>query len=65
MISTVSTGPGPTGAARVNEPDQSAAGHAKGPVSLQTLLDLLVGVYQEFSSPALIREKHVQRFLQW
>ncbi|XP_050976356.1 myotonin-protein kinase isoform X3 [Labeo rohita] len=65
MISTVSTGPGPTGAARVNEPDQSAAGQAKGPVSLQTLLDLLVGVYQEFSSPALIREKHVQRFLQW
>ncbi|XP_073685516.1 myotonin-protein kinase isoform X2 [Garra rufa] len=65
MISTTSTGPGPTGAALLNEPDQSAAGHAKGPVSLQTLLDLLVGVYQEFSSPALIREKHVQRFLLW
>uniref|UniRef100_A0A672KGP9 Myotonin-protein kinase-like n=1 Tax=Sinocyclocheilus grahami TaxID=75366 RepID=A0A672KGP9_SINGR len=39
--------------------------HVKGSVSLQTLLDLLVGVYQEFSSPALLREKHVQRFLQW
>ncbi|XP_026076380.1 myotonin-protein kinase isoform X4 [Carassius auratus] len=59
-ISTMSTGPGLTGAAHGIEP-----GHAKGPVSLQTLLDLLVGVYQEFSSTALLREKHVQRFLQW
>uniref|UniRef100_A0A8C1Y317 non-specific serine/threonine protein kinase n=1 Tax=Cyprinus carpio TaxID=7962 RepID=A0A8C1Y317_CYPCA len=59
-ISAMSTGPGPTGAAHGIEP-----GHAKGPVSLQTLLDLLVGVYQEFSSAALLREKHVQRFLQW
>uniref|UniRef100_A0A8C1ZLP7 non-specific serine/threonine protein kinase n=1 Tax=Cyprinus carpio TaxID=7962 RepID=A0A8C1ZLP7_CYPCA len=32
---------------------------------VKTLLDLLVGVYQEFSSAALLREKHVQRFLQW
>ncbi|XP_016370647.1 myotonin-protein kinase-like [Sinocyclocheilus rhinocerous] len=64
-ISAMSTGPGPTGAAHVIEPDHSAAGHGKGSVSLQTLLDLLVGVYQEFSSPALLREKHVQRFLQW
>uniref|UniRef100_A0A673IXV0 non-specific serine/threonine protein kinase n=1 Tax=Sinocyclocheilus rhinocerous TaxID=307959 RepID=A0A673IXV0_9TELE len=37
----------------------------RGPVGLQTLLDLLVGVYQEFSSAALLREKYVQRFLQW
>uniref|UniRef100_A0A8C1PPZ1 non-specific serine/threonine protein kinase n=1 Tax=Cyprinus carpio TaxID=7962 RepID=A0A8C1PPZ1_CYPCA len=59
-ISAMSTGPGPTGAAHGIE-----LGHAKGPVSLQTLLDLLVGVYQEFSSAALLREKHVQRFLQW
>ncbi|XP_058646008.1 myotonin-protein kinase isoform X2 [Onychostoma macrolepis] len=64
-ISAMSTGPGPPGATHVNEPDPSAAGHAKGPVGLQTLLDLLVGVYQEFSSTALLREKHVQRFLQW
>lgn len=61
----MSTGPGPTGAARLKEPDGSAEDHAKGPVGLQTLLDLLVGVYQEFSSSALAREKHVQRFLQW
>uniref|UniRef100_A0A673J1L6 non-specific serine/threonine protein kinase n=1 Tax=Sinocyclocheilus rhinocerous TaxID=307959 RepID=A0A673J1L6_9TELE len=33
--------------------------------SYLTLLDLLVGVYQEFSSAALLREKYVQRFLQW
>uniref|UniRef100_A0A672QXK1 non-specific serine/threonine protein kinase n=1 Tax=Sinocyclocheilus grahami TaxID=75366 RepID=A0A672QXK1_SINGR len=52
-------------ATHVNEPDQSTAGHTKGPVGLQTLLDLLVGVYQEFSSAALLREKYVQRFLQW
>ncbi|XP_016320005.1 myotonin-protein kinase [Sinocyclocheilus anshuiensis] len=64
-ISTMSTGPGPPGATHVNEPDQNAAGHTKGPVGLQTLLDLLVGVYQEFSSAALLREKYVQRFLQW
>uniref|UniRef100_A0A8C2H0J5 non-specific serine/threonine protein kinase n=1 Tax=Cyprinus carpio TaxID=7962 RepID=A0A8C2H0J5_CYPCA len=64
-ISTMSTGPGPPGATYRNEHDQSMVGHAKGPVGLQTLLDLLVGVYQEFSSAALLREKHVQRFLQW
>ncbi|XP_043110356.1 myotonin-protein kinase-like isoform X2 [Puntigrus tetrazona] len=64
-ISSMSTGPGPPGATHVNEPDPSAAGLAKGPVGLQTLLDLLVGVYQEFSSDALLREKHVQHFLQW
>ncbi|XP_048037348.1 myotonin-protein kinase isoform X3 [Megalobrama amblycephala] len=61
----MSTGPGPTGAAHLKKPDGSAEDHAKGPVGLQTLLDLLVGVYQEFSSSALAREKHVQRFLQW
>lgn len=36
-----------------------------GPVGLQTLLDLLVGVYQEFYSSAFVREKYVSGFLQW
>ncbi|KAM6907586.1 myotonin-protein kinase [Xenentodon cancila] len=35
------------------------------PVGIQTLLDLLVGVYQEFSSSAFCREKYVSGFLQW
>ncbi|XP_010869049.1 myotonin-protein kinase isoform X2 [Esox lucius] len=38
---------------------------APGPVGLQTLLDLLVGVYQEFCSSPLAREKYVSGFLQW
>ncbi|KAK6317404.1 hypothetical protein J4Q44_G00128040 [Coregonus suidteri] len=38
---------------------------APGPVGLQTLLDLLVGVYQEFRSSPLAREKYVSGFLQW
>ncbi|XP_052385602.1 myotonin-protein kinase-like isoform X2 [Oncorhynchus nerka] len=38
---------------------------APGPVGLQTLLDLLVGVYQEFHSLPLAREKYVSSFLQW
>ncbi|XP_063058437.1 myotonin-protein kinase [Engraulis encrasicolus] len=36
-----------------------------GPVGLQTLLDLLVGVYQEFRGSFMAREKHVSGFLQW
>uniref|UniRef100_UPI0037E86C93 myotonin-protein kinase n=1 Tax=Semicossyphus pulcher TaxID=241346 RepID=UPI0037E86C93 len=36
-----------------------------GPVGLQTLLDLLVGVYQEFYSSPFVREKYVAGFLQW
>ncbi|XP_055082738.1 myotonin-protein kinase isoform X2 [Periophthalmus magnuspinnatus] len=36
-----------------------------GPVGLQTLLDLLVGVYQEFCTSPFAREKYVCRFLQW
>uniref|UniRef100_A0A8C8GMZ6 non-specific serine/threonine protein kinase n=1 Tax=Oncorhynchus tshawytscha TaxID=74940 RepID=A0A8C8GMZ6_ONCTS len=35
------------------------------PVGLQTLLDLLVGVYQEFRFSPLAREKYVAGFLQW
>ncbi|XP_028838792.1 myotonin-protein kinase isoform X2 [Denticeps clupeoides] len=43
-----------------------AVGHqALGPVGLQTLLDLLVGVYQEFRASPLAREKYVSGFLQW
>ncbi|KPP63841.1 myotonin-protein kinase-like, partial [Scleropages formosus] len=36
-----------------------------GPVGLQTLLDLLVGVYEEFQSSPFSREKYVSGFLQW
>ncbi|XP_066560104.1 myotonin-protein kinase isoform X2 [Amia ocellicauda] len=36
-----------------------------GPVGLQTLLDLLVGVYEEFRVSPLSREKYVVGFLQW
>lgn len=51
-------------------PGLGAPGLAKGPqktgpVGLQTLLDLLVGVYQEFYSSALAKEKYVSGFLQW
>ncbi|XP_037605465.1 myotonin-protein kinase isoform X2 [Sebastes umbrosus] len=51
-------------------PDLGAPDLAKGPqttgaVGLQTLLDLLVGVYQEFYSSPLAREKYVSGFLQW
>ncbi|KAM9384311.1 myotonin-protein kinase isoform 2-T2 [Pholidichthys leucotaenia] len=36
-----------------------------GPVGLQTLLDLLVGVYQEFYSSPFVTEKYISGFLQW
>ncbi|XP_069042455.1 myotonin-protein kinase isoform X2 [Lepisosteus oculatus] len=36
-----------------------------GPVGLQTLLDLLVGVYEEFRVSPLAGEKYVAGFLQW
>ncbi|KAI4814447.1 hypothetical protein KUCAC02_003643 [Chaenocephalus aceratus] len=55
----MSTGPGP-GALVPAEGLQST-----GPVGLQTLLDLLVGVYQEFYSSHFAREKYVSGFLQW
>ncbi|XP_041657299.1 myotonin-protein kinase-like isoform X2 [Cheilinus undulatus] len=42
-----------------------AQGQTVGPVGLQTLLDLLVGVYQEFFSSPFAREKYVSGFLQW
>ncbi|XP_056323126.1 myotonin-protein kinase isoform X2 [Danio aesculapii] len=61
----MSRGAGPSGAARLQDLEPGAGGPAEGPVGLQTLLDLLVGVYQEFCSSPLRREKHVQRFLQW
>ncbi|KAK0142566.1 Serine/threonine-protein kinase MRCK alpha [Merluccius polli] len=57
----MSTGPG------MGEEAALAGGapRALGPVGLQTLLDLLVGVYQEFCSSPLSREKYVSGFLQW
>ncbi|KAL4660636.1 myotonin-protein kinase-like [Arapaima gigas] len=38
---------------------------APSPVGLQTLLDLLVGVFQEFRASPFAREKYVSGFLQW
>ncbi len=55
----MSTGPG------LGAPDQAEGPHAMGPVGLQTLLDLLVGVYEEFHSSPFAREKYVSGFLQW
>ncbi|XP_028277450.1 myotonin-protein kinase isoform X3 [Parambassis ranga] len=55
----MSTGPG-LGALDLAEGPQTT-----GPVGLQTLLDLLVGVYQEFYSSPFSREKYVSGFLQW
>ncbi|XP_030648674.1 myotonin-protein kinase [Chanos chanos] len=52
-------GPGPRSSG------QPGVSQAPGPVGLQTLLDLLVGVYQEFRSSAVAREKYVSGFLQW
>ncbi|XP_036381007.1 myotonin-protein kinase-like [Megalops cyprinoides] len=46
-------------------PEPGVLGQSQGPVGLQTLLDLLVGVYQEFRASPLAREKYVSGFLQW
>lgn len=55
----MSTGPG------LGAPGLATGPQTTGPVGLQTLLDLLVGVYQEFYSSALAKEKYVSGFLQW
>ncbi|XP_034538835.1 myotonin-protein kinase isoform X2 [Notolabrus celidotus] len=55
----MSTGPG------LCAPDLAQGPWTLGPVGLQTLLDLLVGVYQEFYSSPFMREKYVSGFLQW
>uniref|UniRef100_A0A3Q0T6W3 non-specific serine/threonine protein kinase n=1 Tax=Amphilophus citrinellus TaxID=61819 RepID=A0A3Q0T6W3_AMPCI len=55
----MSTGPG------LGAPDLAEGSQTTGPVGLQTLLDLLVGVYQEFYSSPFAREKYVSGFLQW
>ncbi|KAM9847097.1 myotonin-protein kinase [Aulostomus maculatus] len=55
----MSSGPG------LGAPDLAEAPLATGPVGLQTLLDLLVGVYQEFYSSPFAREKYVSGFLKW
>ncbi|XP_026227411.1 myotonin-protein kinase isoform X1 [Anabas testudineus] len=55
----MSTGPG------LGAPDLAEGPRATGPVGLQTLLDLLVGVYHEFYSSPFAREKYVSGFLKW
>ncbi|XP_022618435.1 myotonin-protein kinase [Seriola dumerili] len=55
----MSTGPG------LGAPDLAEGPQTTGPVGLQTLLDLLVGVYQEFYSSSFAREKYISGFLQW
>ncbi|XP_019131738.1 myotonin-protein kinase isoform X2 [Larimichthys crocea] len=55
----MSTGPG------LGAPDLAEGPETRGPVGLQTLLDLLVGVYQEFYSSPFAREKYVSGFLEW
>ncbi|XP_066506821.1 myotonin-protein kinase isoform X2 [Hoplias malabaricus] len=66
----MSSGPGPREAPVLREKvlrEPGVAGEigVSGPVGLQTLLDLLVGVYQEFQSSSPAREKYISRFLQW
>uniref|UniRef100_W5L6A5 non-specific serine/threonine protein kinase n=1 Tax=Astyanax mexicanus TaxID=7994 RepID=W5L6A5_ASTMX len=66
----MSSGPGPREAPVprekvLRESGGAGEGGASGPVGLQTLLDLLVGVYQEFQSSSPSREKYISRFLQW
>ncbi|XP_064207737.1 myotonin-protein kinase-like isoform X3 [Anguilla rostrata] len=46
-------------------PESGLMDQFSGPVGLQTLLDLLVGVYQEFRASPLAREKYIAGFLQW
>ncbi|XP_068187949.1 myotonin-protein kinase isoform X3 [Antennarius striatus] len=55
----MSTGPG-------HDPHDVAEGPQNTrPIGLQTLLDLLVGVYQEFYTSPFASEKYVSGFLQW
>ncbi|XP_026871955.2 myotonin-protein kinase isoform X1 [Electrophorus electricus] len=66
----MSTGPVPREAPGpreklLKEPGLGLASSSLGPVGLQTLLDLLVGVYDEFCSSSPSREKYIIRFLNW
>ncbi|MCJ8742572.1 hypothetical protein PDJAM_G00083570 [Pangasius djambal] len=66
----MSTGPGPREAPLpreklLKEPGVMVGSSAHSPVGLQTLLDLLVGVYQEFQSSDTARDRYIRRFLQW
>ncbi|MCI4388330.1 hypothetical protein PGIGA_G00084450 [Pangasianodon gigas] len=66
----MSTGPGPREAPLpreklLKEPGVTVGSSAHSPVGLQTLLDLLVGVYQEFQSSDTARDRYISRFLQW
>ncbi|XP_076876083.1 myotonin-protein kinase isoform X2 [Brachyhypopomus gauderio] len=49
----------------LKEPGMAVSSSSLGPVGLQTLLDLLVGVYDEFRSSSPAREKYISRFLHW
>ncbi|XP_008278274.1 myotonin-protein kinase isoform X2 [Stegastes partitus] len=55
----MSTGPG------LLLPELTGSPLTTGLAGLQTLLDLLVGVYQEFYSSPFTKEKYVSGFLQW
>ncbi|KAI4877731.1 hypothetical protein NFI96_002062 [Prochilodus magdalenae] len=66
----MSSGPGPRETPVPREKVLKETGGAgesgtSGPVGLQTLLDLLVGVYQEFQSSSPGRDKFISRFLMW
>ncbi|KAM9456271.1 myotonin-protein kinase isoform 2-T2 [Clarias gariepinus] len=67
----MSTGPGPREAPLPREKLLKESGVMMGslahssPVGLQTLLDLFVGVYQEFQSSSTARDRYVRCFLQW
>uniref|UniRef100_A0A3P9I4Q3 Uncharacterized protein n=1 Tax=Oryzias latipes TaxID=8090 RepID=A0A3P9I4Q3_ORYLA len=49
----------------VGSSDLVESSQISGPAGLQTLLDLLIGVYQEFHSSPFSRENYVSGFLQW
>ncbi|KAG7322298.1 hypothetical protein KOW79_013644 [Hemibagrus wyckioides] len=66
----MSTGPGPREAPlprekMLKEPGMTVGSSPHSPVGLQTLLDLLVGVYEEFQSSDTARDRYIRRFLQW
>ncbi|TSK16128.1 Myotonin-protein kinase [Bagarius yarrelli] len=66
----MSTGSGPREAPLpreklLKEPGVTVWSSAHSPAGLQTLPDLLVGVYEEFQSSDSARDKYIRCFLQW
>ncbi|XP_060752208.1 myotonin-protein kinase isoform X1 [Tachysurus vachellii] len=66
----MSTGPGSREAPlsrekMLKEPGVTVGSSVHSPVGLQTLLDLLVGVYEEFQCSDTTRDRYIRRFLQW